>query len=332
MIVMEEEPGNSAMAQVLATPELLERILSFLSPEDLLRCGLLVCRQWRAVVEVPTFWAWSLVRLDRNNFQEIFASSRFRLVSGCWLSYPLLTSQQITKLLQWVGGGDESDKGDGVDGGDGGGSLTYLELCGDLSEVRAEVLSLTVTGELECLDLIPARVSPAQLSLLLARLETSQPARLRLRELRLSRQSDLARLEPPGLITALLRLERLSLAGARMTGEQVRTLLSGIAGAGAGLSLREINLDDLNLSSVSPRVLAGAVLRLEVVSLNGTNLTDHQLTVLFTELATRDRLSLRELYIQRGHYQYHHQHQRGLRFIENTLLEKVKSKLQSWLW
>ena len=205
-------------------------------------------------------------------------------------------------------------------------------MCGDLSEVRAELLSLTVTRELECLDLIPARLSPAQVSLLLSSLQTSQPARLRLRELRLSRQTNLTRLDPASLVTGLLRLQRLTLAGARMTGEQVAALLAGLAGAGAGLSLRQLNMDDINLSSVSPRVLARAVLRLEVVSLNGTNLTEHQLTLLFTELANSERLSVRELYVQRGQYYNFHQHQRGLHFIEDTLLQKVKSKLQSWLW
>ena len=181
-----------AMAQVLATPELLERILSFLSPEDLLSSGLLVCRKWKSVVEVPAFWSWSLVRLDRNNFQDIFTSRRFTLISSCWLSYPLLTSHQITHLLQWLAGGDG-----------GGGNLTQLELCGDLSEVRAELVSRAVVTRLECLDLIPARLSPDQLSLLLTSLATCQPARLRLRELRLSQQTNLSLLRTNSVCSSL---------------------------------------------------------------------------------------------------------------------------------
>ena len=283
-----------AMAQVLATPELLERILSFLSPEDLLSSGLLVCRKWKSVVEVPAFWSWSLVRLDRNNFQDIFTSPRFRLISSCWLSYPLLTSHQITHLLQWLVGGDG-----------GGGNLTQLELCGDLSEVRAELVSRAVVTRLECLDLIPARLSPDQLSLLLTSLATCQPARLRLRELRLSQQTNLSLLEPDSLVAGLLTLERLSLAGARLTGGQVSALLAAIAGAGPSLALTELKLDDVNLSSVPPRVLARAVLRLEVVSLNGSGLTEDQLSLLFTELASQDKLRVRELYVQRGNYYTH---------------------------
>ena len=311
----------AAMARVLATPELLERILSFLGPADLLSSGLLVCRQWRAVVEVPAFWSWTRVRLDRNNFQDILASPRFRLISGCWLSYPLLTSQQITHLLQWL-------SGEGEGGGGGVGNLTYLELCGDLSDVSSPLLSRTVTRDLEVADLIAARLCPGQLSLLLSSLATSQPTTLRLRELRLSQQADLTREDPASLTAGLLRLHRLTLAGARMTGEQARSLLDGIAGAGAGLTLSQLNMDDINLSSVSPRVLVGAVLSLEVVSLNGTGLTEHQLSLLFSQLADREELRLRELYLQRGAYYQ----QRGLHFIEDAFLEKVKSKLQCWLW
>ena len=315
------EPTSTAMARVLATPELLERILSFLDPVDLLRSGLLVCRQWSSVVQVPSFWAWSLVRLDRDNFQDIFSSNRFSLISRCWLSYPLLTSHQITNLLQWVDGGD-------------GGNLSYLEVSGDLSEVSAELLSRTVVTRLEVVDLIPARLSPEQLSLLVTSLETCHPARLRLRELRLS-HLNLSLLEPASLVTGLLRLQRLCLARAGMTEEQVRALLGGIAGAGASLALSQLNMDDINLSSVPPRVLARAVLRLEVVSLNGCRLTDDQLTVLFTQLASQDKLSLRELYAQRGNYYLHNfnqLHGGELHFIEDSLLDTVKSKLQSWLW
>ena len=274
-----------------------ERILSFLSPDYLLSSGLLVCRQWKSVVEVPAFWSWSLVRLDRNNFQDIFTSPRFSLISSCWLSYPLLTSHQITHLLQWLAGAD------GADGG--GGNLTQLELCGDLSEVRAELVSRAVVTRLECLDLIPARLSQDQLSLLLTSLATCQPARLRLRELRLSQQTNLSLLEPDSLVAGLLTLERLSLAGARLTGGQVSALLAAIAGAGPSLALTELKLDDVNLSSVPPRVLARAVLRLEVVSLNGSGLTEDQLSLLFTELASQDKLRVRELYVQRGNYYTH---------------------------
>ena len=198
--------------------------------------------------------------------------------------------------------------------------------------MSAELLSRTVVTRLECADLIPAKVSPDQLSLLMTSLETCQPASLRLRELRLSRYSNLACLEPASLVGGLLRLQRLSLAGARMTGEQATALLAGIAGAGAGLPLTQLNMDDINLSSVPARVLARAVIRLEVVSLNGSRLSQPQLSLLFTELASQERLRLRELYVQRGNYQLFNQHVGGLHFLEDSLLDTVKSKLQSWLW
>ena len=149
---------------------------------------------WKSVVEVPAFWSWTRVRLDRNNFQDILASPRFRLISGCWLSYPLLTSQQISHLLQWL-------SGEGEGGGGGVGNLTYLELCGDLSDVSSPLLSRTVTRDLEVADLIAARLSPAQLSLLLS----SQPTSLRLRELRLSQQADLTKEDPARVSLCSLR-------------------------------------------------------------------------------------------------------------------------------
>ena len=196
-------------------------------------------------------------------------------------------------------------------------------------------MSRTVVTHLETADLSPAKLSPDQLSLLLTSLATCQPARLRLRELRLSRQTDLATLDPAVLVSGLLRLQRLSLGGAEMTGDQVTALLAGIAGARSGLPLAQLNMDDVNLSSVPPRVLARAVLRLRVVSLNGSSLTRGQLSLLFTELASQDKLGVRELYVLRGNHYNHYlfnQYDGELHFIEDSLLDKVKSKLQCWLW
>ena len=113
-----------------------------------------------------------------------------------------------------------------------------------------------------------------------------------------------------------------------MSEDQVTGLLTGIARQGH-LTLTQLNMDDINISQVSPALLSRAVLRLEIVSLNGTQITEQQMIHLFTQIAGEKKVRLSELHVQKGEY---NQHSDGLHFIEDTLVEKVKSKLRSWLW
>ena len=49
---------------VVSNPVILARIFSCLPPPDL-KTAALVCRSWRAVLELPGFWAWARLRLGR---------------------------------------------------------------------------------------------------------------------------------------------------------------------------------------------------------------------------------------------------------------------------
>ena len=97
---------------------------------------------------------------------------------------------------------------------------------------------------------------------------------LRLRTLTLSAM-DLQSLSPETLTAAITRLERVNLEYALITDQQREALFTSIWKSG-DLRVIQLDLSFMDLRSVSPLVLAGALTRLEEVSLDFCLLTYHQ--------------------------------------------------------
>ena len=130
--------------------------------------------------------------------------------------------------------------------------------------------------------------------LLLAITETSQ---LRLRKLNIS-GNDVSRVEADLLARSVVRLEDIFLLNTRLTSQQTELLLARIVSPSlqSGQSpLRALYIGDNSLASVSASVLARAVVRLQTVSLDDTNLRSEQVTALLRFISQSEECKLRNL-------------------------------------
>ena len=130
--------------------------------------------------------------------------------------------------------------------------------------------------------------------LFLAITETSQ---LRLRKLNIS-GNDVSRVEADLLARSMVRLEEVFLLNTRLTSQQAELLLARIVSPSlqSGQSpLKALYIGDNSLASVSASVLARAVVRLQTVSLDDTNLRSEQVTALLRFISQSEECKLRNL-------------------------------------
>ena len=130
--------------------------------------------------------------------------------------------------------------------------------------------------------------------LFLAITETSQ---LRLRKLNIS-GNDVSRVEADLLARSMVRLEEVFLLNTRLTSQQAELLLARIVSPSlqSGQSpLKALYIGDNSLSSVSASLLARAVVRLQTVSLDDTNLRSEQVTALLRFISQSEECKLRNL-------------------------------------
>ena len=130
--------------------------------------------------------------------------------------------------------------------------------------------------------------------LFLAITETSQ---LRLRKLNIS-GNDVSRVEADLLARSVVRLEEIFLLNTRLTSQQAELLLARIVSPSLQSDqspLKALYIGDNNLASVSASLLARAVVRLQTVSLDDTNLSSEQVTSLLTIIAQTSDTRLRHL-------------------------------------
>ena len=130
--------------------------------------------------------------------------------------------------------------------------------------------------------------------LFLAITETSQ---LRLRKLNIS-GNDVSRVEADLLARSVVRLDEIFLLNTRLTSQQAELLLARIVSPSlqSGQSpLKALYIGDNSLASVSASVLARAVVRLQTVSLDDTNLRSEQVTALLRFISQSEECKLRNL-------------------------------------
>lgn len=153
------------------------------------------------------------------------------------------------------------------------------------SSARARVVtSWKVTG-----------LPPVQLSLLFSGLKD-----FKLRRLDLTR-TDLSSISGELLSEAMMRLPEVDLTSTSLTDLQLETLLRRITESKPRLRLRRLDFSKLCLSSVPAFLLSRLVLRLEEINLLRTELTELQLTGVFTALLeSKTPLSLNKLNLTRN--------------------------------
>ena len=107
--------------------------------------------------------------------------------------------------------------------------------------------------------------------------------------------ADLSPVSPQLLSKATVRLQRATFYDSNLRAEQVRAVFTGILQT-EDLGLERLNISLTCLESVEPVTLSRAVVMLgEVALLNSINLTDQQVTAVFTEIAASPLLRLRKL-------------------------------------
>merc|ERR1712200_105206 len=82
-------------AKITRNPVILEQIFSHLPPSDI-KTVALVNRTWNSVVEQPRYWNWVKASLKKTNFDKIFNSKRFGLISSWKIRF--LSSEQINAI------------------------------------------------------------------------------------------------------------------------------------------------------------------------------------------------------------------------------------------
>ena len=146
---------------------------------------------------------------------------------------------------------------------------------------------------LESVSLWGHFLSTEQLSqLFLAISETSDTRDLRLRRLNIS-GNDLSRLEADQLARSVVRLQEIFLLNTRLTTLQTELILARIVSTRS--PLRGLYIGDNNLASVSPTLLSQAVVELQTVSLDDTNLGSQQVTSLLAGISQCGHTKLRHL-------------------------------------
>ena len=121
---------------------------------------------------------------------------------------------------------------------------------------------------------------------------------LRLRRLNIS-GNDLSRLEADQMARSVVRLQEIFLLNTRLTTLQAELILARIVSSRS--PLRGLYIGDNNLASVSPTLLAQAVVELQTVSLDDTNMSPEHFTALLTVISQCGHTKLRHLDMQGMH-------------------------------
>ena len=107
--------------------------------------------------------------------------------------------------------------------------------------------------------------------------------------------SDLSSVSPQLLSRATVRLQRATFYDSNLTADQVRAVFTGILEA-EDLRLERLKITLTGLESVEPGTLSRALVRVrEVPLLSSTNLTEQQMTAVFTQIAHTPLLRLSKL-------------------------------------
>ena len=264
----------AAVDRMTHNPVILQNIFGFLSPAEL-KCAALVCRTWCHVLQLPRFWSWAAVSLNKENFRERTDSRRFRSIRRVLIGFDVSEVEWRSLFLTARCR-----------------NMRSLSLSrADLSSVSPGLLSRAAV-RLERVECRHTFLSSLQISALFSEILETRP--LTLRTLKLAHTS-LASVPPSVLARAVVRLEEFPLlSSANLSTEQINCVLGEIE-ASQEVRLRKVRFHHLDLSSVPPHVFSQAVLRLEDVDLYASHLTEQQIETLLVKIGSSEQVEVRSV-------------------------------------
>ena len=222
----------------LTNPLILEMIFSMLSPADI-KTAALVSRTWNSVAGAAKFWTWVRVTLTKENFSEIFFSSRFQSISNVDFKRREggLSDSQLETFF--------SDLHHSA--------LKKVNACWTrLPMVDPDNLAQH-TVKLEWALYVTSDLTPDQVNAMIKAIAECEDLKLEYLNICVNNLSSV----PPHLLArAVIRLYEADMFHTKLTGGQVEVLLDTIiqASARGELTLRRLNIRRADISTVSSSV------------------------------------------------------------------------------
>ena len=223
----------------LTNPLILEMIFSKLSPADI-KTAALVSRTWSSVAGAAKFWTWVRVTLTKENFSEIFFSSRFQSISNVEFKKGYHEGLSDSQLETFYSDLDHS-------------ALKKVNACWTrLSMVDPDHLAQH-TVRLEWALFVTSNLKPDQVNALIKAIAECEDLKLEYLNICVN---NLSSVPPHVLARAVIRLNEADLFCTKLTGGQVEVLLDTIiqASARGELTLRRLNIRRADISTVSSSV------------------------------------------------------------------------------
>ena len=259
--------GEANVRSVLP-PEVLELILKLLAPCDL-RSAVLVCQLWREVGEAPGLWTWLLPTATRERLAstvEVLASRRMREVRELRVEHCHRQCQQIVNAIN-----------------------SHSKLCQvtfnncNLRSVQAKALAVALTA-LDKFDIQNSVLDRKQLLVLFTQISDNTT----LRSICIFK-TDLSSIKPGLLARALRNLMNVKLSDTRLTREQVEAVFTTVGQQDTQMISLEIESNE-SVSLVGVSLLATTVQQLQVVNLNGIQVTSQQAKAICHAICAGSRL------------------------------------------
>ena len=316
------EAEESAVAQL--PPEQLTRIFSLLIPRDL-RSVVQVCRLWREEGERPGLWTWGVVRATRENMStiaEVLATRRMLLVEELRVEDWQSVSRELLEAVARHRGLRRLDlrSATGLAAMEPG--LLARAVAGleevqtgysHVSSQQAETIFTVIAGQtklrkINFFNMNLFFLEPGLLARAVVKLEDVQlgvsPVSIqqaeaimralivqtKLRRLQVS-FNNISSLEPGLLATVVAELEEVNLGMSRVSSHQAEAIFTAVTDQ---TKLRKLVVPDIDLSSITPDLLARSVTKLEEVQFCRP-VSDQQAEAIFAALAVQT--TLKKLYI-----------------------------------
>merc|ERR1719319_437600 len=231
-------------------------VFHLLPPRDL-KAVVLVCRWWREVGEAPALWVWVCIRVKGENhgyIKEFLDSRRLQAVRRIEVREEVEVSEELLQAVVRHPG------------------LKEMRVQStDLSAVDPELLAQAVT-QLE--EVVHTRLTPQQVTAICTAMTGNSP----LKALGLT-DNNLSSVHPELLAQAVTQLEEVDLVNTDLTPQQVKAIFAALD---TSCKMKILKIQNNNLSSVDPDVLARGVNKPETVDMCGTDLTEQQMTKILT--------------------------------------------------
>ena len=245
--------------------EILERIFRLLPPR-VLKMVVLVCRRWRKVGEAPLFWSWVVLpTVGTDNLAVIPKMLETRRLENV----REMTIYDVSEeLLQAVG----QHKG-----------LKVLNMLTDLSSVTPGLLAKVIAGKEEITLNVTTALRGQQLEEVLTAISENPSVKI----LDISGGHKMNSIAPDLLARAVSQLENVDIGGTNLTNHQTEAIFDAL---NESTKLKVLNMEDMNLSSVDPSLMARVVNSLEEVIVHYSQLSIQQAEAILAQSCVQTSL------------------------------------------